>query len=82
MLPLDGCPYALQATIPCLLRPGNVHSAENWRIGLEPVVEHYHKSELRRFFRVDAAFAKLESYEFWKPKATATLPALTNSAGN
>ena len=47
-----------------LLRPGNVHSAEDWRIVLEPVVARYRKRKLRRYFRADAAFAKPEIYEF------------------
>ncbi len=40
-----------------LLRPGNVHSAEDWRLVLEPVVERYRDRKLRRYFRADAAFA-------------------------
>ena len=47
-----------------LLRPGNVHSAEDWRILLEPVVTRYRERKLRRYFRADAAFAKPEIYEF------------------
>ncbi len=47
-----------------LLRPGNVHSAEDWRVVLEPVVERYRKRELRRYFRADAAFAKPEIHEY------------------
>jgi hypothetical protein len=31
----------------CLLRPGNVHSAEDWRIVLELVVEHWSLTTLR-----------------------------------
>jgi hypothetical protein len=41
-----------------LRRPGNVHSAADWRIALEPVVARYRERELRRYFRADAAFAK------------------------
>ncbi len=48
----------------CLLRPGNVHSAEDWRLVLEPVVARYRDRLLRRYFRADAAFAKPEIYEF------------------
>ena len=47
-----------------LLRPGNVHSAEDWRVVLEPVVERYRKRDVRRYFRADAAFAKPEIYEY------------------
>ncbi len=44
----------------CSLRPGNVHSADGWREVLEPVVERYRDSKLRRYFRADAAFASPE----------------------
>lgn len=47
-----------------LLRPGNVHSAEDWRLVLEPVVERHRNRDLRRYFRGDAAFAKPEIYDF------------------
>ena len=46
------------------LRPGNVHSADDWRRVLEPAVTRYRGKELRRFFRGDAAFAMPEIYEF------------------
>ncbi|MBY0587251.1 IS1380 family transposase [bacterium] len=47
-----------------LLRNGNVHSAENWRAVLEPVVARYRDQDLARYFRGDAAFAKPALYEF------------------
>ena len=47
-----------------LLRPGNVHSAEDWRAVLKPVVARYCTKNIRRYFRGDAAFAKPEIYEF------------------
>ena len=46
------------------MRPGNAHSAEDWRILLGPVVTRYRERKLRRYFRADAAFAKPEIYEF------------------
>ena len=46
------------------LRPGNVHSADDWRNVLEPVVARYRGKRLRRFFRGDAAFALPSVYEF------------------
>ena len=46
------------------LRPGNVHSADGWRSVLEPVVARYRTSELRRYFRGDAAFAAPDIYDF------------------
>src|ERR687890_352925 len=48
----------------CVLRPGNVHSAEGWRDVLEPVVARYRTLMKRRYFRADAAFASPEVYAF------------------
>jgi hypothetical protein len=47
----------------CLLRPGNVHSAEEWRSVLVPVIARYRGRGLVLNFRGDAAFAKPELYE-------------------
>src|SRR5215213_7264693 len=47
----------------CLLRPGNVHSAEGWRSVLVPVIARYRGQGLDLYFRGDAAFAKPELYE-------------------
>src|ERR1700680_4687134 len=48
----------------CALRPGNVHSAADWRNVLEPVVARYRGTVKRCCFRGDAAFANPEIYEF------------------
>ncbi len=40
-----------------LLREGNVHSADDWRSALVPVIERYRHAEVPKFFRGDAAFA-------------------------
>ena len=48
----------------CSLRPGNVHSAHDWRDVLEPVVARYRERNLRRYFRGDAAFAAPDIYQF------------------
>jgi Transposase DDE domain group 1 len=48
----------------CVLRPGNVHSADGWRAVLEPVVVRYRGSVKRLYFRGDAAFGNPEMYEF------------------
>ena len=48
----------------CVLRPGNVHSADGWRAALEPVISRYRGSVKRLYFRGDAAFANPEMYEF------------------
>ncbi len=45
-----------------ILREGNVHSADDWRSVLEPVVARYRDDDLKRFFRGDAAFANPELY--------------------
>ena len=47
-----------------MLRPGNVHSAHNWREVLDPIVARYVRTGVRRYFRADAAFAKPEVYEY------------------
>ena len=47
----------------CLLRPGNVHGAEDWRTVLEPVLGRYRGRGVGLYFRADAAFAKPELYE-------------------
>lgn len=46
------------------LLPGNVHSAQEWRELLEPIMTRYEKAGVRRYFRGDAAFAKPELYEY------------------
>lgn len=49
----------------CALRPGNVHSAHDWRAVLEPVIKRYRWSGLwRRYLRADAAFAIPELFEY------------------
>ncbi len=47
----------------CLLRPGNVHGADDWRAVLEPVIGRYRERGVALYFRADAAFAKPELYE-------------------
>ena len=47
-----------------LLRHGNVHSADDWRSVLEPVVARYRAMRIKKFFRGDAAFAIPELYTF------------------
>ena len=41
-----------------ILRNGNVHSADDWRSAMEPVVERYSGDDIPKFFRGDAAFAQ------------------------
>jgi len=62
----------------CVLRPGNVHSADGWREVLEPVVARYRHTMKCRYFRGDAAFANPEVYEFLEAEGyqyTIRLPA-------
>ena len=47
-----------------LLRNGNVHSADDWRSVLEPVVARYRAMMIKKFFRGDSAFAIPELYTF------------------
>jgi Transposase DDE domain group 1 len=48
----------------CALRPGNVHSADDWDGVLKPVVARYQGKVSRIYFRADAGFANPEVYEF------------------
>src|SRR4249920_2609023 len=62
----------------CVLRPGNVHSADGWRAMLEPVIARYRGSVKRLYFRGDAAFANPEMYEYLEAEGigyTIRLPA-------
>ena len=45
------------------LRPGNVHSAEDWEELLLPEIERQQQLGKEVVFRADAAFAKPEIYE-------------------
>ena len=53
----------------CALQPGNVHSADGWRVVLEPVIAPYRDTVRRLYFRGDAPFADPEIYEFLEPRA-------------
>ena len=62
----------------CVLRPGNVHSADRWRALLAPVIARYRGRMKRRYFRADAAFANPDVYELLEVegyKYTIRLPA-------
>ena len=56
-----------------MLRPGNVHSAHNWREVLDPILSRYAATGLRRYFRADAAFAKPEVYEYLEERLVSWL---------
>src|ERR1017187_6962191 len=60
------------------LRPGNVHSAEDWEEVLLPEIERQQGLEKEVVFRADAAFAKPEIYEAleeWGVKYAIRIPA-------
>jgi hypothetical protein len=62
----------------CSLRPGNFHSADCWRVVLEPVIARYRQRMRCRYFRADAAFANPEGYDLLEAegyKYTIRLPA-------
>jgi hypothetical protein len=62
----------------CALRPGNVHSADDWRAVLEPVIARYRSVVGHLYFRGDAAFANPEIYELLEAEGasyTIRLPA-------
>jgi hypothetical protein len=50
------------------LRPGNVHSADEWRDLLEPIVERYADTGKKLYYRGDAAFASPDIYEYLEGK--------------
>jgi hypothetical protein len=52
-----------------MLRNGNVHSVDDWRGVLEPVVARHRDQNIQRFFRADAAFARPKVYEFLEAEA-------------
>lgn len=63
------------------LRPGNVHSAEDWDELLLPEIERQQSMDKEVVFRADAAFAKPEMYEALeerKVKYAIRLPANDN----
>jgi hypothetical protein len=51
------------------LRPGNVHSADDWDELLVPEIERQQAERKRVAFRADAAFAKPEIYEALAPQS-------------
>ena len=63
----------------CSLRPGNVHSAEDWERVLKPVLARYtpatRPSIMRRRFRADAAFAIPALFELLEDEVGTTRSA-------
>ena len=51
-----------------LLREGNVHSADDWKSVLDPVVTRYRWRRVTRYFRADAAFSNPELYQYLEEK--------------
>ncbi len=52
----------------CSLRPGDVHSGDDWEGALKPVVVRYKSRKVRLYFRGDAAFASPEIYDYLEPE--------------
>jgi Transposase DDE domain group 1 len=52
-----------------LLREGNVHTAEDWRAVLEPIIERYRELLIGKYFRGDAGYALPGLYEFLESEA-------------
>jgi hypothetical protein len=67
------------------LRPGNVHSAEDWDELLLPEIERQQAEGKQVAFRADAAFAKPEIYEALEKrgvKYAIRIPAKEPGAGH
>ena len=52
-----------------LLRKDNVHTADDWRSVLEPIIARYRGRQIKKYFRGDAGFATPERYEFLEEEA-------------
>src|ERR1700674_3736429 len=52
----------------CVLRPGNVHSADGWETVLKPIVARYQGTVESIAFRGDAPFAQPNMYAFLESK--------------
>lgn len=65
------------------LRPGNVHSAEDWEELLLPEIERQRSTGKEVVFRADAAFAKPEIYEAMEERgvSSSSLPAHAEALG-
>jgi len=55
----------------CRLRPGNVHSAEDWRLVLEPVIARYCSASLCTSEPMPPSPGR-RSTSCWRPKTSAT----------
>src|SRR5262249_7577568 len=70
----------------CALRPGNVHSAADWRAVLEPVVARYRGIVKRLYFRDERPSPIPRCTSSSKPSASATRsgcrPTMSCSAGS
>jgi len=53
-----------------MLREGNVHSARDWKVLVEPIVLRYDGLSISKFFRADAAFADPRCIATWRVRAT------------
>ena len=58
----------------CALRPGNVHSADDWEAVLKPVIARYAQHDLKRFFQGMPPSPFRNSMKRWK-RADITMPS-------
>jgi len=66
---LAGAALIIRDCLAAKLRPGNVHSAEDWDELLLPEIERQQAESKEVAFRADAAFAKPEIYEALEKRA-------------
>ena len=61
----------------CSRRPGEVHSADNWRAVLDPVLKRYRWTGLwRKYLRGDASFAIPELFDYLEAKMSLATPSV------
>ena len=66
----------------CALRPGNVHSADDWEGVLKPVVVRYKGRKVRLYFRGDAAFAAPGDVRIPRSRGLPVRDSLTEEPGS
>ena len=64
----------------CTLRPGNVHSADDWENTLKPVVARYKGKVSRIYFHANAASAISMPTSTSKPRGSSTRSACPPTA--
>ena len=62
-----------------MLRPGNVHSADNWRVVLDPILARYERTGVRRYFKPMPPSPSQASMSTWRSGASSYAIRLTNN---